>query len=767
MGRAKPFSGKKKKEQLQAKHEKKRNQLEKEKHQDGWGGWEKDARVVAKPAPAMEKDVALIPRTTTTISGARGGSRLATIFARESDEEIALRKMDAHRPLDTSIRSRPLESMLDTFDEGVSSIEIPKRPKWNYTLGPAELTRREEAAFKTWLRALRKPEWEGRLNYYEHNLEVWRQLWRVCERSDILLIITDARYPLFHFPLALYHYVVNDMHKPIILVLNKVDLVSPEVVDLWEQWFLSRFPTMRVVKFSSFKGMREEGPSDTDKRRRSAKGKKKYEDAGGKSALLEAIRSFQIEKEGQIVHIADHAAADDDGRDTEGAEASGGDDDSDKDEENDEEDGEVKDENDDEFEDDDDDDEDYIDDERASTDQGSGVRVYSELDSADYQSSLGQGEDSQEGDDEDRDDGEKNNDDEDNGEDVQADGDDSVGHHPVCERDPGRICVGTIGHPNVGKSSLINGLVGRKVVSTSRTPGHTKHFQTINLAHNVVLVDCPGLVFPALDRPKAMQVLCGLFPIAQVREPFSAIRYLAERVPIERVYGVRPEDGTQWTPFSLCEAVALKKGFLLAKSGRPDAHRAGLQILKDCVDGNIVISWPPPETDPAAFPPSSSSSSTTTPSTSVPTQATMSVDGIDPSPSSTDQKTESGDDSSDEDSNEKQRSKRDKKRIQKQQQKYKLQHNEEEDGDSVDYDEMRTFLEQSQDAGAARRAPRPSRQPNDTHSRSPHAQAPPAPSHPQQQGKGKKGRAGSAKATEYAEKLAEKQSRGKTSAPQK
>ena len=41
------------------------------------------------------------------------------------------------------------------------------------------------------------------------------------------------------------------------------------------------------------------------------------------------------------------------------------------------------------------------------------------------------------------------------------------------------IVVGTLGHPNVGKSSLINGIMGRKVVSTSRTPGHTKHFQTI------------------------------------------------------------------------------------------------------------------------------------------------------------------------------------------------------------------------------------------------------------------------------------------------
>ena len=38
----------------------------------------------------------------------------------------------------------------------------------------------------------------------------------------------------------------------------------------------------------------------------------------------------------------------------------------------------------------------------------------------------------------------------------------------------------------------------RQVVSTSRTPGHTKHFQTIFLTPNVRLCDCPGLVFPSI-----------------------------------------------------------------------------------------------------------------------------------------------------------------------------------------------------------------------------------------------------------------------------
>lgn len=78
----------------------------------------------------------------------------------------------------------------------------------------------------------------------------------------------------------------------------------------------------------------------------------------------------------------------------------------------------------------------------------------------------------------------------------------------------GRLTLGFVGHPNVGKSSLLNALMGRKVVSVSRTPGHTKHFQTIFLTDNVRLCDCPGLVFPSLQ-PKALQVYpsCHLMTI--------------------------------------------------------------------------------------------------------------------------------------------------------------------------------------------------------------------------------------------------------------
>ena len=36
--------------------------------------------------------------------------------------------------------------------------------------------------------------------------QVWRQLWRVVERSDVVCLVADVRNPLLHVPAALYDY---------------------------------------------------------------------------------------------------------------------------------------------------------------------------------------------------------------------------------------------------------------------------------------------------------------------------------------------------------------------------------------------------------------------------------------------------------------------------------------------------------------------------------------------------------------------------------
>jgi ribosome biogenesis GTPase A len=175
---------------------------------------------------------------------------------------------------------------------------------------------------------------------------------------------------------------------------------------------------------------------------------------------------------------------------------------------------------------------------------------------------------------------------------------------PQVPEDPGQesqledpnksfLTLGFIGHPNVGKSTLINTLNGKKVCSTSRTPGHTKYKQTVFLNDTVMLCDCPGLVFPAVDVPKLLQVVFGIYPIAQVREPYSSIRYIAERVPLETIYKLdKIEEDQPWTPYELCESYAEKRGYHTQK-GRADTHRAALEILRDHLDGRVVLYFTP------------------------------------------------------------------------------------------------------------------------------------------------------------------------------
>ena len=73
---------------------------------------------------------------------------------------------------------------------------------------------------------------------FEKNLEVWRQLWRVVERSDLLVQIVDSRNPLlFHCPdVDVY---VKEVHpcKQTVLIVNKADLIPEYARVQWGRYF--------------------------------------------------------------------------------------------------------------------------------------------------------------------------------------------------------------------------------------------------------------------------------------------------------------------------------------------------------------------------------------------------------------------------------------------------------------------------------------------------------------------------------------------------
>ncbi|KAG7230696.1 hypothetical protein INR49_019503 [Caranx melampygus] len=77
-------------------------------------------------------------------------------------------------------------------------LRIPRRPHWDESTSPEALQQAEKDSFLEWRRELAELEEEQKLilTPFERNLEFWRQLWRVIERSDVVVQIVDARNPL-------------------------------------------------------------------------------------------------------------------------------------------------------------------------------------------------------------------------------------------------------------------------------------------------------------------------------------------------------------------------------------------------------------------------------------------------------------------------------------------------------------------------------------------------------------------------------------------
>ncbi|KIK70791.1 hypothetical protein GYMLUDRAFT_32851 [Collybiopsis luxurians FD-317 M1] len=129
-------------------------------------------------------------------------------------------------------------------------LRVPRRPPWTKSMTPAELERQEKAAFLDWRRGLAVLQEEENflLTPFERNLEVWRQLWRVLERSHLIVQIVDARNPLRFRCEDLEDYVV-DVEGPggekgtgkgirrSLLLINKADLLTPKQRISWADYF--------------------------------------------------------------------------------------------------------------------------------------------------------------------------------------------------------------------------------------------------------------------------------------------------------------------------------------------------------------------------------------------------------------------------------------------------------------------------------------------------------------------------------------------------
>ena len=154
-------------------------------------------------------------------------------------------------------------STLKKHGENKQRLRVPRRPPWTKSISQAQLERQEKDAFLQWRRDLAEYAFsisrhtccvdhpssrrffrlqdkeKFLLTPFERNLEVWRQLWRVIERSHLVVQIVDARNPLKFRCEDLEAY-VKDVEgqegqqgtgrgkRRSLLLINKADLLTPK-----------------------------------------------------------------------------------------------------------------------------------------------------------------------------------------------------------------------------------------------------------------------------------------------------------------------------------------------------------------------------------------------------------------------------------------------------------------------------------------------------------------------------------------------------------
>ena len=147
---------------------------------------------------------------------------------------------------------------------------------------------------------------------------------------------------------------------------------------------------------------------------------------------------------------------------------------------------------------------------------------------------------------------------------------------------PFRLMI--VGVPNVGKSSLINRMTGKKSAQTGDRPGVTKGKQWLKLQNNMQLLDTPGILWPKFEDPKAGLNLafCGSIKDEILDVPtlgMELIGVLAENYPnlLQERYKL---DEIAETPLENMENMAMKRGCILPGK-RIDYERIGKLVLDE------------------------------------------------------------------------------------------------------------------------------------------------------------------------------------------
>ena len=147
-----------------------------------------------------------------------------------------------------------------------------------------------------------------------------------------------------------------------------------------------------------------------------------------------------------------------------------------------------------------------------------------------------------------------------------------------------------LGAPNVGKSTLINRLVGKKSAGVGNTPGFTKNLSWIRINKDIELLDSPGILWPKIED---QDVACTLASFSSIKEEILNKDEIACFI-LKKIYEYYPEKlkeryGIDFLDDDFVEVYEMigKKRGVLSKGGVVDYDKVSALVIQDLKNGSF------------------------------------------------------------------------------------------------------------------------------------------------------------------------------------